>query len=253
MRCGDCLALYPQFLQHCQAINDRWTATAAQMEAATLYVQLGAWDKAREIIEQAAPMADDLSALLLKLRLQLLQARVALAAGETLEGADHDRILALAQELGVDSLMAESWLLSGLIQQREGWPVEAVAALSQSRNFAQGEASRRLLPEIVGAQAELFLVLGKSERALACVEELVGGNPPLLIEQALDPSSLYMTCYMVLDAVNEPWAEQMLVRGRRLLSEHAGLIAEDELRRAFCENIAHHRSLLTVALTGTLP
>ena len=104
-----------------------------------------------------------------------------------------------------------------------------------------------MLPEIVGAQAQLSLALGDSERALACVAELVGDNPPLLIEQAMDPSSLYMTCYAVLDAVGEPWAEQMLVRGRRLLAEQAGLIPDEELRRAFCENIAHHRLLASIA------
>ena len=127
MRCADCLALYPQLLQHCQAIDDRWTATAAQMEAATLFVQLGAWEKAREIIEQATATADDLSALLLRLRLLLLQLRLALATGETIAGADVDQALAMAHKLGVASLLAEAWLLSGLVQQREGRLVEAAA------------------------------------------------------------------------------------------------------------------------------
>lgn len=243
MRYADCLALYPQLLQHCQAIDDRWTATAAQMEAAMLFVQLGAWEKVREITEPAAATADDLSALLLKLRLLLLQLRLALATGETVAGADVDQALAMAHKLGVASLRAEAWLLSGLVEQREGRLTEAAAALAQAHELARGEASQRLLPEIVGAQAELSLTQGDSERALAYVAELVGDNPPLLIEQAVDPSSLYMTCFAVLSAVGEPWAEQMLVRGRRLLAEQASLIADEELRRSFCQNIAPHRAL----------
>ena len=243
LRCAECLALYPQLLQHCQAIDDHWTATAAQTEAATLYVQLGAWDNARGIIEQATGTADDVCALLLKLRLALLQLRLALATGATIEGADVDQELAMAHKLGVASLLAEAWLLSGLVQQREGRLVEAAAALAQARDSARGEASRRLLPEIMGAQAQLSLALGANERALACVAELVGGDPSLSIEQAMDPSSLYMACYAVLNAAGEPWAEQMLVRGRRLLAEQAGLIPDEELRRAFCENISHHRLL----------
>ena len=47
-----------------------------------------------------------------------------------------------------------------------------------------------------------------------------------------------MTCHVVLNAVGEPWAEQMLVRGRRFLAEQASLIADEELRRSFCENIS---------------
>ena len=184
MHCADCLALYPQLLQHCQAIDDRWTATAAQMEIATLYVQLGAWEKARETIKQAMVTADDLSALLLKLRLLLLQFRLALVTGETIGGSDVDQALAMANKLGVASLLVEAWLLSGLVQQRQGRLAEAAASLVQAREMARDEASQSLLAEILGAQAQLSLELGDSERALACVEELVGDNQPLLIEQA---------------------------------------------------------------------
>ncbi|GIK72991.1 MAG: hypothetical protein BroJett021_19790 [Chloroflexota bacterium] len=242
LHCADCLALYPQLLQHCKAIDDRWTATAAQLEAATFYVQLGAWEGAREIIEHAAATADELSALLLKLRLLLLRLRLALATREMIEDAEVDRALDMAQKLGVAALLAEAWLLSGLVQQRQGRRLKAAAALAQARDIAQGEASRRLLPEIVGAQAELALKTGDSERALACIAELVD-DPPLLIEQAIDPSSLYMTCCAVLDAIGEPWAEQMLVRGRRLLAEQAGQIPDEALRQAFCWNIPNHRRL----------
>jgi len=243
MRCAECLTLYPQLLQHCQAIDDRWTATAAQLEAVTLYVQLGAWEKAREIIELATATANDLSALLLKLRLLLLRFRLALATGGTIAGADVEQALVTAHKLGVASLLAEAWLLSGLVQQRDNRLVEAAVALAQAREAGQGETSRQLLPEIVGAQAKLALALGDGERVLTCIAELVGDEPSLLIEQAMDPSSLYLICYEGLTAVGEPWAQQMRVRGRRLLAEQAGLLANDELRRAFCENIPSHRLL----------
>ncbi|HQY93844.1 hypothetical protein, partial [Caldilinea sp.] len=253
MCCAECLALYPQLLQHCQAIDDRWTATAARLEAATLFVQFGAWEKARETIEQAVATADALSALLLKLRLLLLRLRMALATGEEIAGADVDQALAMAHKLGVASLLAEAWLLSGHVQQRQGRLMESTASLTQAREAGQGEVAWRLLPEIVAAQAQLAMALGDNESALACVAELVADNPRRLIEQGMDPSSLYMTCHAVLIAAGEPWAEQMLVRGRRLLAEQAGLIADEELRWAFCKNIARHRALLTMLPAGTLP
>lgn len=245
-----CLVLYPQLLQHCQTIDDRWTTTAAQMEAVTLFVQLGAWEKAQTIIGQATVTASVLGASLLKLRLLLLQLRLALATREEIVGhngaiADwNDQALALAHKLGVASLLAEAWLLSGLVQQRLGQVSDADSSLTQAREAGSGEASRRLLPEIVGAQVQLAMAQGDRKRALAYVAELIGDNSHPLIEQAMDPSSIYMICYTVLDAIGEPWAGQMLVRGRRLLAEQASLIPDEELRHAYCEDIALHRQLL---------
>lgn len=77
-------------------------------------------EQARETIEQAVATADALSALLLKLRLLLLRLRMALATGEEIAGADVDQALAMAHKLGVASLLAEAWLLSGHVQQRQG-------------------------------------------------------------------------------------------------------------------------------------
>lgn len=240
------LALHVQLVQHCQAIDDRWTVAAAQVEAAALFVQLGAWTHARGIVEAAAMAVDALHALWLKARLLHLQARLHLAAGDPAYAGAAVEALPIAVKLGVPSLLAESWLLLGLMQQRQGEVTEAAAALGQARVAAQGEASHRLLPEIVAAQAQLALAMGDARCALAWVEELLAGNPLPLVEQAADPASLYLICHAALEAAGEPWAEQMLVRGYRLLCEHAALIPDSELQRSFCDEIPLHRELLVL-------
>jgi tetratricopeptide (TPR) repeat protein len=233
-------------VQHCQAIDDRWTVAAAQVEAAALFVQLGAWTHARGIAEAAAVAVDALHALWLKVRLLHLQARLHLAAGDPAYAGAAVEALPIAVKLGVPSLLAESWLLLGLMQQRQGEVTEAAAAVGQARLAAQGEAAHRLLPEIVAAQAQLALAMGDARFALACVEDLLAGNPLPLVEQAADPASLYLICHAVLEAAGEPWAEQMLVRGSRLLHEHAALIPDSELQRSFCEEIPSHWELMTL-------
>jgi hypothetical protein len=102
-------------------------------------------------------------------RLLLLQLRLALATGETVAGADVDPALDMTYKLGVASQVAEAWLLSGIVQQREGRLAEAAVSLVEARDIARGEASQRLFPEIVVAQAQLSLALGDGERALACI------------------------------------------------------------------------------------
>jgi DNA-binding SARP family transcriptional activator len=240
------LALHVQLVQHCQAIDDRWTVAAAQIEAAALFVQLGAWMHARGIAEAAAVAVDALHALWLKVRLLHLQARLHLAAGDPAYAGAAIEALPIAVKLGVPSLLAESWLLQGLMQQRQGEFTEAAAALGKARMAAQGAAAHRLLPEIVAAQAQLAMAMGDAGFALACVEELLAGNPLPLVERAADPASLYLICHAVLAAASEPWAEQMLVRGSRLLHEHAALIPDSELQRSFCEEIPSHWELMTL-------
>jgi len=241
--------IHHQLEQNCQAIDDRWTAAAAQVEAAALFVQLGAWARAKTVIEEAVVTTEALGALLLKARLLLLEARLYLNTGESLYEAAADQALPIAVKLGVASIAAEAWLLAGLVRQRQGHLAEAADFLHKARAAAQGEAAQRLWPEIVGAQAQLALEIGDAGLALTYVEELLAGSPTPLIAQAVDPSSLYFVCFSVLEAVGEPWAEQMLVRGCRLLREHAALIPDAEMRRSYCEHIPHHRELLAKCST----
>lgn len=239
-------AIYDQLAQQCQTIDDRWTAAAAQVEAAALFVQLGAWAQAKHTITQAMVAAEALDAALLKIRLQLLALQLFLQTGESVVERAAPHVLASTTRLGVASILTESWLLAGLIHQREGRLEEATDALRLARAAAQGEVAQRWLPEIVGAQARLALEMGDMNLALAGVEELMAGHPVPLIDQAIDPSSLYLVCYTVLTAAGEPWAEQMRVRGCRVLREQAALITDPALQRSFCDAVPSHHELLTL-------
>jgi DNA-binding SARP family transcriptional activator len=248
-----CLALYDRLLPTCQAINDRWTAAAGQVEAAEMFVQLGAWARAKRLIAAVTVAVDALAAALLKVRLLLLTARLHLDGGEPEYAAAAAHALPIAARLGVPHLLAEAWLLTSLRRQRQGRWTDAADALRQARASAQGEVAARRLPEIVGAQAQLALERGQTGEALAGVEELLAGSPTPLIDQAPDSGSLYWICYTVLNAAGEPWAEQMLVRGNRWLADQAASIGDAELRRSFCEDIPRHRELraLGANLTST--
>jgi DNA-binding SARP family transcriptional activator len=243
------IAIHSQLEQLCQAIDDRWTAAAAQVEAAALFVQLGAWARARSIAEQVAAPVDAMHAMLLKVRLLHLEARVYLAIGESAYEGAAAEALPIAVKLGVPSIVAESWLLMGLVQQWQGQLQEAAGALQKARSAAQGEAARRLLPEIIAAQAQLALAQGDASLAMADVEQLLAGGPDPLVNQAADPPSLYLICYTVMEAAGELWAGQMLVRGCRLLREHAALIPDPGLRRSFLEDTPRHRDLLALCST----
>jgi predicted ATPase/DNA-binding SARP family transcriptional activator/class 3 adenylate cyclase len=52
-----------------------------------------------------------------------------------------------------------------------------------------------------------------------------------------EPHFVYLTCYQVLAAIDDPRAREVLVAGYRLLMERAALIEDETLRRSFVEQV----------------
>jgi hypothetical protein len=61
-----------------------------------------------------------------------------------------------------------------------------------------------------------------------------------------EPVLDYLTCYLVLQAAQDPRASSVLDQGYRLLQECAAHIEEEDQRRNFLHNVAANRDLLEV-------
>jgi tetratricopeptide (TPR) repeat protein len=59
-----------------------------------------------------------------------------------------------------------------------------------------------------------------------------------------EPLRIYLTCYRVLRANNDPRAPHVLEDGYNLLQERAARIDDENLRRSYLENVAAHREIL---------
>ena len=62
-----------------------------------------------------------------------------------------------------------------------------------------------------------------------------------------DDLGIYLTCYLVLDAVGDDRARQLLTTAHRLLEERAARIEDPEFRQSFLEEVAVNREIARLA------
>ena len=58
------------------------------------------------------------------------------------------------------------------------------------------------------------------------------------------PLRIYLTCYQVLQANDDPRADRVLITAYDLLQERAAKIDDELLRRSYLENVAAHREIV---------
>jgi predicted ATPase/DNA-binding SARP family transcriptional activator/predicted negative regulator of RcsB-dependent stress response len=152
--------------------------------------------------------------------------------------------LLIAQELGdrpVEglSLTRLSCALTGL-----GHLAEAAEVCQQSLGLQRELGEHALAAESLAALARVSLAQGNLAQAQTQVDEILvylENNSP---EGTDEPFRVYLTCYRVLHANQDPRAQEILTTAHRLLQERAAKISDDELRRSFLENVAAHREII---------
>jgi class 3 adenylate cyclase/tetratricopeptide (TPR) repeat protein len=157
-----------------------------------------------------------------------------------------EQALALSRKHGFQS--EEAWALH-LLGEAELASGNAQAAHS---HFLAAMQLRRELKEVGEAcdsqagLAKASLSLGDLEQALVHVGGLVDyweAQGALGLDQ---PVQDMLRCYQVLEAARDPRAPGMLERGYRLLLDCAANIEEEDLRRAFLEEVPGNKELLKV-------
>ena len=122
-------------------------------------------------------------------------------------------------------------------------------ALALCRNLDQAHFSR----EILAGLARIALAAGDLTQAQSFVAELL----PELTDDHLfgtrEPLRIYLTCYQVLHAGQDPRAPEILAAAHQLLQARAAAITDARLQRCFLANIPAHRAIgaaITAAASG---
>jgi len=118
--------------------------------------------------------------------------------------------------------------------------------------YREALALRRTLGEQGGALealaglARVSLAQGDSLQAHAQVEDILGSleNNAKALDGAEEPFRVYLTCYQVLLANQDPRASDLLNTANRLLWERAAKISDKELQRSFLEGVAVHQEII---------
>ena len=203
---------YEQSLRIHREIGDRNSECAVLSNLGLLSHRQGDYAAAQEFSSQALQLAQELGFRFLQ-GFALTHLGHALTGLGQLTGAAnaYQEAVDVRRELGQSNLAIES--LSGL----------ARVALAQD--------------ELVHAQ-------GQIEEILVHLET---GN---LDDAMVEPLWVYLTCYRVLRANDDPRAYEILSTAHSRLQEHAARISDEEMRRSFLENVAAHREIVEEIKSG---
>jgi len=92
--------------------------------------------------------------------------------------------------------------------------------------------------------ARLALVQGDESQALEHTEAILYHLQDHTLDGTFEPFRVYLTCFKVLEANEDPRAAEVLRTSCQLLQARAAGIEEEQLRQSFLEGVPYHRELL---------
>ena len=147
------------------------------------------------------------------------------------------------QAFGFQWARAYALVLIGHAQTQAGHFVDAATAYQQALALYSEIGRAELAAEAQAGLAAIAYNQGDWAQAQRLVETVL----KLLVDSPTagqdEPFYLYLTCYRILAAANDPRAIPLLRQGHTLLQQYADQITDDALRRSFWEKVPIHAAL----------
>jgi biotin operon repressor len=122
---------------------------------------------------------------------------------------------------------------------------EATAAYCQALTLFQDLGQSNYALDARAGLARVSLIQGDLAQALDQVEETLSHWERGTVEFSSEPSVIYLACYQVLQAAQDPRAQKFLVSAHTLLQDRAARIPDAEMRHSYLENVAAHKEITT--------
>ena len=156
------------------------------------------------------------------------------------------RALRIAQDVANPSLQGIVLTHLGHALVGLGQLAQATEAYQQAVTLRRDSGQHFLVIESQAGLGRVSLAQGDLQSALAEVEEILRY---LELEDSTlygtgEPLKIFLTCYQVLEANQDPRAEAILRSAYDLLDDRAAKISDEGLRRSFLENVVTHREII---------
>ncbi|MFN8489018.1 MAG: BTAD domain-containing putative transcriptional regulator [Caldilineaceae bacterium] len=147
------------------------------------------------------------------------------------------------QTHGLPGQQAYALIGMGSAQRQLGQLTAAKSAYEQAFALYTAIGRPDMAVEALAGLAALAQQQGDQQQALSLVETVLKQLAEHPNSGQDEPFFLYLTCYQVLAAAQDPRAPTILQQGYRLLQRYADQITEDRLRHSFLQNVLVHRAL----------
>ncbi|MCB9160421.1 MAG: AAA family ATPase [Caldilineaceae bacterium] len=218
-----------------------------QLFRATYLVHLGAYDAARQVVNETVQLARRIGHHSVVGETLCLRGTIECHHGAYVAAlATFDEALAVSRASGAHLVEAPAHLGLGLARFRLERYDEAVLDLERARTHFRdsGRVVRALEAEAL--LARVALAQGHTQQALATVDRILAVLRRRPLHGVLDPAAVYLCCHRVLAAVADPRAAQVLVDGYQLLMTQAATIDDDAARARFLHHHVSNRALLAL-------
>lgn len=235
---------YELSLEICRAIGNRQGEAMALGNLGGMWIQVGRYAQAQDCLKLAldisreigdrASMSDGLAYLGLLFHQQ----------GDNQAARD-----CCQQALQTARAIPDPYI-EGVALTFLGHALTGLGELAEAENFYQqalelhrGLGNQATVMETLAGLAGLCLQQGQVSQAQAWVEEVLALLHAGTLAGADEPLRVYLTCYHVLRANQDPRVRDVLQSAYQLLQEQAARIEDEDLRRSFLEEIHVHRQI----------
>ena len=226
-------------------LGDRKGENIVLVNLGLIYNRQGDFARAETYYEQALricrEVGDQESAGMVLSNLGLLAHR----QGDYVAAQEFSRqALQLAQELGSRFLQGFALTHLGHALAGLGKLNEAAAAYQEAVDIRHELGQHNLAIESLAGLARVSLAQGDLIHAQRQADEILAHLQAGNLDGTIEPLWIYLTCYRVLKANDDPHAQEILNTAHHLLHEQAAKINDEEMRRSFLENVAAHREII---------
>jgi tetratricopeptide (TPR) repeat protein len=239
------MACFIETLRLRQGIGDRRGVASTFNNLGLTHMQLGAYARAKAYFEQALSLwrevGDQQGEGLTLANLGLLYHNL----GKNNRALGFlQQSLEIAVSLNNRSTEANALTSLGHVLSSLGDFEQADITYHKALRLRQDLGQPSLAQELLAGLARLHLTKGDLTQASAFVEDILSHPKADNIEGLDEPFLIFLICYRVLRASNDPRAQSILEKAYNLLQERVASITDEALRRSYLENVVAHREIL---------
>jgi predicted ATPase len=158
--------------------------------------------------------------------------------------------LRIAQELGDQVTQGDTLTRLGHVHAGlERWEA-ANAAYGQALELRRELGQPHRAIEALAGLADVFLAQGEQAQAQAQAEKVLSYLENHTLDGVDEPFRVYLTCYRVLHANQDPRAASLLATAHHLLQEWAAKISDEKMRHSFLKNVTIHQEIAQAFAQG---
>jgi predicted ATPase/class 3 adenylate cyclase len=237
---------YEQSLQLAREIGNRRGEGVVLVNLGWIAGILGDFRTAEALYMQGGDIAREISDRYRESYVAINLCTIHLAQGDYQSALEYGhRGLNLTRETGDRSGIAWAFTNLGHVYFEMGELDQALSAYQEARKIRRSLHQPNLVMEPLAGLARIALNYDDISTAQAHVKEILeyldGGGT---LDGTEEPLRVLLSCYLVLRAVQDSAAENILKNAHELLTARASRVLNDNLRQKFLENIPVHQEII---------